>query len=43
MAGKLDYEFEPDDDVEQRIRQLVAEHGINDDLSSDWEITDLTM
>jgi len=40
---ELDYEFELDDDVEQRIRQLVAEHGIDDDLPSDWEIADLTL
>jgi len=40
---ELDYEFELDDDVEQRIRQLVAEHGIDDNLPSDWEIADLTL
>jgi hypothetical protein len=40
---ELNYEFELDDDVEQRIRQLVAEHGIDDDLPSDWEIADLTL
>ena len=38
-----DYEFELDDDVEQRIRSLVAEEGIDDDLPSDWEIDDLTL
>ena len=40
---ELDYEFILDDDVEQRIRQLVAEHGIDDDLPSDWEVSDLTL
>ncbi len=40
---ELDYEFELDDDVEQRIRQLVAEHGIDNDLPSDWEVADLTL
>jgi hypothetical protein len=40
---ELDYEFELDDGVEQRIRHLVAEHGIDDDLPSDWEIADLTL
>ena len=39
---EVDYEFELDDDVEQRIRRLVAEEGIADDLPSDWEIDDLT-
>jgi len=39
----LDYEFELDSDVERRIRQLVTEHGIDDDLPSDWEIADLTL
>jgi len=40
---EFDYRFELDSDVEQRIRQLVAEHGIDDDLPSDWEIADLTL
>lgn len=40
---ELDYEFELEDDVEQRIRQLVTEHGIDNDLPSDWEIADLTL
>jgi hypothetical protein len=40
---ELDYEFELDDDVEQRIRQLVAERGIDDDLPSGWDIADLTL
>ena len=39
----LGYEFEVNEDVEERIRQLVAEHGIDDDLPSDWEIPDLTV
>ena len=40
---ELSDEFELDDDVEQRIRQLVAEHGIDDDLPSDWEVAELTL
>jgi hypothetical protein len=40
---EVDYEFELDDDVEQRIRSLVTEEGIDDDLSSDWAIDDLTL
>lgn len=40
---ELDYEFELDADVEQRIRQLVAEHEIDDDLPSDWKVADLTL
>jgi len=40
---ELDYEFELEDDVEQRIYQLVTEHGLDSDLSSDWEIADLTL
>lgn len=40
---ELEYEFELNNDVEQRIRQLVAEHGIDDDLPSDWEVADLTL
>lgn len=39
----LDYEFELADDVEQRLRHLVTEHGIDADLSSGWEIADLTL
>jgi hypothetical protein len=35
--------FELDEDVEQRIRSLVAEEGIDDDLPSDWKIDDLTL
>ena len=40
---EVDYEFELNDDVEQRIRSLVTEEGIDDDLPSDWEIDDLTL
>jgi hypothetical protein len=36
-------QFELDEDIEQRIRELVTEKGINDDLTSDWEIADLTL
>lgn len=40
---ELDYEFNLDDNVERRIRQLATEHGIDDDLPSDWAISDLTL
>lgn len=40
---EFDYEFQLDDDVEQRIRDLVIEDGIDDDLPDDWEIADLTL
>jgi hypothetical protein len=40
---ELEYEFVLDDNVEQRIRQLVTENGLDDDLPSDWEVTDLTL
>jgi hypothetical protein len=40
---EVDYQFDLDGDVEQRIRGLVAEEGIDDDLSSDWAIDDLTL
>jgi len=40
---EFEYEFELDDEVEQRIRQLVAEEGIDDELPSDWEISDLAL
>jgi len=38
---ELDYEFELDEDVEKRIRDIVAEQGIDPDLPDDWEIADL--
>ncbi len=38
---ELDYEFELDEDVEQRIRDIVTEQGIDADLPDDWEIADL--
>ena len=40
---EMDYEFELNDDVEQRIRDLVAEKGIDDNLSSNWELDDLML
>lgn len=40
---ELGYTFELADDVEQRIRDLVTEAGIDDTLPSDWEITDLIL
>ena len=33
---ELDYEFEMDEDVEQRIRDIVTEQGIDSDLSDGW-------
>jgi len=38
---ELDYEFELDEEVEQRIRDIVTEQGIDADLPNDWEIADL--
>ena len=40
---ELDYEFVLDEGVETRIREIVAEQGVGDELSSDWEIADLTL
>ena len=40
---ELDYEFNLDDNVERRIRQLATEHGIDDDLPSGWATSDLTL
>jgi hypothetical protein len=40
---ELDYEFALDEDVETRIRDMVAKQGVGDGLSSDWEIADLTL
>jgi len=39
----LGYTFELDEDVEQRLRDLVVEEGLDTDLSDDWEIEDLTI
>lgn len=39
----LAFEFELEDDVEHRIRNLVREEGLENDLPQDWEITDLTL
>lgn len=39
----LGYTFELDDEVEARIRDLVSETGIDDDLPNEWNITDLTL
>jgi hypothetical protein len=36
-------QFKLDEDVEQRIRELVTEKGIHNDLPTDWEIEDLTL
>jgi len=40
---ELDYEFELDEDVEQQIRDIVAEQGIDTGLPNDWEISDLVI
>jgi hypothetical protein len=40
---ELDHEFVLDEDVETQIREIVAEQGVGDELSSDWEIADLTL
>ena len=40
---EFEYEFELDNEVEQRIRRLVAEEGIDDEMPSDWEISDLAL
>jgi hypothetical protein len=40
---ELDYEFVLHEGVETRIREIVAEQGVGDDLFSDWEIADLTL
>jgi predicted nucleic acid-binding Zn-ribbon protein len=39
----LGFVFELDDDVEQRLRDLVKEHELGDDLPHDWEVADLTV
>lgn len=40
---EFDSEFRLDDDVEQRIRKLVSDEGLDNELSGDWEIADLTL
>lgn len=40
---ELDYSFELAEDVEQRIRTIVNEEGLDDDLPTDWGIADLTL
>jgi hypothetical protein len=40
---EFDFEFRLDDDVEQRIRKLVSNEGLDNELSGDWEIADLTL
>ena len=39
----LGFEFQLEDDVEHRIRSLISEEGLENDLPQDWEITDLTL
>ncbi len=40
---QLDYQFELDDDVEQRIRNIVTTNGLDEELPSDWDVDDLTL
>ena len=40
---EFDFEFRLDHDVEQRIRKLVSDEGLDNELSGDWEIADLTL
>jgi hypothetical protein len=40
---QLRYSFELDDTVEDRIRALVAETGIDEDLPARWDVSDLTL
>ena len=40
---ELDYEFELDENVEERIRDIVTERGIDTDLPNDWGIADLVI
>lgn len=40
---ELAFDFELEPAVEQRIREIVRENGLDDDLQSDWEIADLTI
>lgn len=39
----LGFDFALEDDVEHRIRNLVREEGLENDLPQDWDITDLTL
>jgi len=39
----LNYEFTVDEDVEERLRDIVIEAEIDDDLPPDWTIADLTL
>ena len=39
----LGFDFELEDDVEHRIRSLVREEGLENDLPQNWDITDLTL
>jgi hypothetical protein len=40
---ELEYSFELADDIEARIRDIVVETGIDDDLPEDWDVTALTL
>jgi len=40
---ELGYTFELDEGIEQRLRELVIEEGIDTDLPDEWEIEDLTI
>jgi hypothetical protein len=39
----LNYEFTVDEEVEERLRDIVIEAGIDDELPPDWTIADLTL
>jgi len=40
---ELEYSFELDEEVKQRLRDLVVEEGLDTDLPDDWEVADLTI
>jgi len=40
---ELEYSFELDEEVEQRLRDLAGEEGLDADLPNEWEIEDLTI
>ncbi len=40
---ELEYTFELDGEVEQRLRNLAVEEGLDTDFPDDWEVEDLTI
>lgn len=40
---ELNYQLELHEDVEQRIRKLVTENGLDNDLPNNWTVSDLTL